>query len=407
MPRRARSRSMSRSTRRVHRDPDPSAGERLRLAARRIGVRSRQVAFQSLVWAAGLLDRGGRRQVLFASALISDMSGNLKPRSTTGWSNAASTATSIWSPCSSRVPASSAGCSGGSGWPERWPGPRSSSSTTPIRRCTGWSSRPTVRIIQLWHAAGAFKTVGYSRVGKPDRRRPFRSGPQGLHRSHRQLRPRHPVLRRGVRDPGGTGHPDRDPADGPLLRRAGEGCRPGRGARRLSPIRGPVRRSCSRRRSVARPRSATYRLRPARLRRTPRAGGREGRDRHHQDASVRAPAAGHPGGVAGPSARRVDGDHRRQRPAVRRRPAHHRLFVDRVRVLDPGPADAVLRLRSRRLRRQPRLLRAVRVVRAGPDRADVSRAARRDPPRRLPGREGRRLRRRPFRAPRRSARPTG
>jgi CDP-ribitol ribitolphosphotransferase len=27
--------------------------------------------------------------------------------------------------------------------------------------------RPTVRIIQLWHAAGAFKTVGYSRVGTP------------------------------------------------------------------------------------------------------------------------------------------------------------------------------------------------------------------------------------------------
>src|SRR4029079_15665702 len=26
---------------------------------------------------------------------------------------------------------------------------------------------PRVRIIQMWHAAGAFKTVGYSRVGKP------------------------------------------------------------------------------------------------------------------------------------------------------------------------------------------------------------------------------------------------
>jgi len=25
-----------------------------------------------------------------------------------------------------------------------------------------------VRIIQLWHASGAFKTVGYSRVGLPD-----------------------------------------------------------------------------------------------------------------------------------------------------------------------------------------------------------------------------------------------
>ena len=27
---------------------------------------------------------------------------------------------------------------------------------------------PAVRIIQLWHAAGAFKTVGYSRAGLPD-----------------------------------------------------------------------------------------------------------------------------------------------------------------------------------------------------------------------------------------------
>ena len=27
---------------------------------------------------------------------------------------------------------------------------------------------PAVRIVQLWHAAGAFKTVGYSRVGGPD-----------------------------------------------------------------------------------------------------------------------------------------------------------------------------------------------------------------------------------------------
>ena len=29
---------------------------------------------------------------------------------------------------------------------------------------------PDVSIVQLWHALGAFKTVGYSRVGKPGRR---------------------------------------------------------------------------------------------------------------------------------------------------------------------------------------------------------------------------------------------
>ena len=32
---------------------------------------------------------------------------------------------------------------------------------------------PSVRIIQLWHASGAFKTVGYSRIGKPGGPNPF------------------------------------------------------------------------------------------------------------------------------------------------------------------------------------------------------------------------------------------
>ena len=36
--------------------------------------------------------------------------------------------------------------------------------------------RQGVRIIQLWHASGAFKTVGYSRVGKPGDLNPF-AGP--------------------------------------------------------------------------------------------------------------------------------------------------------------------------------------------------------------------------------------
>jgi CDP-glycerol glycerophosphotransferase (TagB/SpsB family) len=36
-----------------------------------------------------------------------------------------------------------------------------------------FGDHPGVRIIQLWHAAGAFKTVGYSRVGKPGGPDPF------------------------------------------------------------------------------------------------------------------------------------------------------------------------------------------------------------------------------------------
>ncbi len=39
--------------------------------------------------------------------------------------------------------------------------------------------RPGVRLIQLWHSVGAFKTVGFSRVGKP-------GGPKQSSRNHRQ-----------------------------------------------------------------------------------------------------------------------------------------------------------------------------------------------------------------------------
>ena len=39
---------------------------------------------------------------------------------------------------------------------------------------------PDVRIIQLWHAWGAFKTVGYSRIGKPGGPNPFSS----VHRNY-------------------------------------------------------------------------------------------------------------------------------------------------------------------------------------------------------------------------------
>ena len=51
---------------------------------------------------------------------------------------------------------------------------------------------PDVRIIQLWHASGAFKTVGYSRVGKPGGPRPVVADPQELHAT-RSSAPSHDV----------------------------------------------------------------------------------------------------------------------------------------------------------------------------------------------------------------------
>ena len=95
-----------------------------------------------------------------------------------------------------------------------------------------------VRIIQLWHASGAFKTVGYSRAGKPGDLNPF-AGPQELHRRDRQLGVRRAVLRRGVRDPGGAHGPTGIPR---MDRFFDEAARAGRGggARGLPGERRPV-----------------------------------------------------------------------------------------------------------------------------------------------------------------------
>ena len=89
--------------------------------------------------------------------------------STTGWSSAGWTASTTW--CTALF--------GRRRRPARLPRPgppgeRARPAPTVIvlddyvaDRSTGSTIGPAVRVIQLWHAAGAFKTVGYSRVGKP------------------------------------------------------------------------------------------------------------------------------------------------------------------------------------------------------------------------------------------------
>jgi len=150
----------------VRREPDPTFAERFRLAVKKAGVRSRQIGFQSLVWAAGLLDRPRRPEVLFASALISEMSGNLKAVRDRMVERGLDREYDLVTMLKPR------------------PGqPRGLAGRVRLARALAraeviliddsypplhWLKlRPTVRIIQLWHAAGAFKTVGYSRVGTP------------------------------------------------------------------------------------------------------------------------------------------------------------------------------------------------------------------------------------------------
>ena len=143
--------------------------ENVRARRRRedLSVRLRRTAFRWLVSASKVVVRPGRHRVLFASRLISEMSGNLKdvharmvergldrehdlvimlkPGLTDRWRFvdrlrlARSLATADVIVLDDSFP------------PLNWVNLSSS-----------------VRIIQLWHASGAFKTVGYSRVGLPD-----------------------------------------------------------------------------------------------------------------------------------------------------------------------------------------------------------------------------------------------
>ena len=94
--------------------------------------------------------------------------------------------------------------------------------------------------------------------------------------------------------------------------------RPGGGARRLSADRGPHDHPVSPRRSAGSGPRAPLRFRPARLRGAPC----RWRSRRTRSCIIKMHpfvhrAAGHPRGLPRPADRRVEGGHRRQRPAVR------------------------------------------------------------------------------------------
>ena len=235
------------------------------------------------------------------------------------------------------------------------------------RRSTGSSSRKDVRIIQLWHASGAFKTVGYSRAGKPGDLNPFTRTHKNYTAAIVSSEFDVPFYAEAFGIPEErvvpTGIPRMDRFFDEEARAAGvEAARAafpeivGRQTILFAPD--IPRRDDPRR---------LLRLRAPRLRRPPRVVRRARCGGDHQDAPVRAGAAGDPRAVPRPAARRIRCRDRRQRPAVRSRPGHHRLFLDRVRVLDPRPADAVLRLRPRRVRRHAAIstCRSSRSCRAG------------------------------------------
>ena len=140
--------------------------------------------------------------------------------STTGWSNAASIGTTTWSRCSSPASASSAAFARPAA-----PGPRAGQ-----RR-----RHPHRRLVPAAHWVRLRRRSGSSSCGtRPARSRPSATAASAsptdadrFARVHKDYTAaivssdsRRAVLRRGVRHPGGPGHPDRHPADGPVLRRA-------------------------------------------------------------------------------------------------------------------------------------------------------------------------------------------
>ena len=149
----------------IQRATDPSIANRVRLAGRWLAVHARRFGFLSLIRASRLTRRGGRPEILFASALISELSGNLRAvhdrMVARGLDREFDLVTALRPPNErrgflGRVRLASA--------LDRATVILLDDSYPPLH----WLKiGPTVRIIQLWHAAGAFKTVGYSRVGTP------------------------------------------------------------------------------------------------------------------------------------------------------------------------------------------------------------------------------------------------
>ncbi len=132
----------------------------------------RRAVFQLLVAASKLLAGRGRRRVLFTSRLISEMSGNLRvvhDRMVERGLDRDHDLVTMLKP----------------GITERWAFRDRFRLASALARADvillddsfpplNWVELTKhVRIIQLWHASGAFKTVGYSRAGKPGDLNPF------------------------------------------------------------------------------------------------------------------------------------------------------------------------------------------------------------------------------------------
>jgi CDP-ribitol ribitolphosphotransferase len=149
----------------IQRATDLSMVDRIRLAGRWLAIRARRLGFLSLIRASRLTRRGSRPEILFASALISDLSGNLRAvhdrMVERGLDREYDLVTALRPPRDrrgflGRVRLASA--------LDRATVILLDDSYPPLH----WLKiRPAVRVIQLWHAAGAFKTVGFSRVGTP------------------------------------------------------------------------------------------------------------------------------------------------------------------------------------------------------------------------------------------------
>jgi CDP-ribitol ribitolphosphotransferase len=148
---------------------DPGAIKPIR---QRASTGVRQVAFRLFVSASKLLAGRGRRRILFTSRLISEMSGNLKvvhDRMIERGLDRDNELISMLKP----------------GITERWAFRDRFRLASTLARADvvllddtfpplNWVELTKhVRIIQLWHASGAFKTVGYSRAGKPGDLNPF------------------------------------------------------------------------------------------------------------------------------------------------------------------------------------------------------------------------------------------